>query len=163
MIGWQANSGKISVLWLLQGYCTDNCCRSRAPKISLPYFILVHVCVKMIKDSVQQVPVSDRGCMYPKSRVYSDILCTIPQVLPKVCFQTKPDTGSDINYIYIRESVSLSFLSIPHQTRPRDSAYPAVVSFETVIDFLSGALGTWPWCWKRRESPILKLSSVLLV
>ena len=80
--------------------------------------------------------------MYPKSRVYSDILYTIPQVLPKVCFQTKPDTGSDINYIYIRESVSLSCLSIPHQTRPRDSAYPAVVSFETVIGFLSGALRT---------------------
>lgn len=75
-----------------------------------------------------------------KAGSIADILCTIPQVLPKVCFQTKPDTGSDINYIYIRESVSLSFLSIPHQTCPRDSAYPAVVSFETVIGFLSGAL-----------------------
>ena len=140
----------------------DNCCRSRAPKISLPYFILVHVCVKMIKDSVQQVPASDRGCMYQKSRVYSDILCKIPQVLLKVCFQTKPDTGSDINYIYIWEPVSLSFLSIPHQTRPRGQC-PAVVSFETVLGFLSGALGTCPRCWKRREGPILKLSSVLLV
>ena len=102
----------------------DNCCRSRAPKISLPYFILVHVCVKMIKDSVRQVPAPDRGCMYQKSRVYSDILCKIPQVLLKVCFQTKHDTGSDINYIYIREPVSLSFLSIPHQTRPRGQSLP---------------------------------------
>lgn len=36
-----------------QDYCMDNCCRSRVPKISLPYSILVHVCVKMIKDSIQ--------------------------------------------------------------------------------------------------------------
>lgn len=139
----------------------DNCCRSRVPKISLPYSILVHVCVKMIKDSVQQVLALHRGCMYPKSRVCSNTAYKIPQVLPKVCFHTKPDTG--IKYVYIWELVSLSLLARPHQICPRDSADPGVVSFETVIGFLSSALAIWPWCWKRREGLILNLSFLSLV
>lgn len=68
---------------------------------SLPYSILVHMCVKMMKDSVQQVLALHRGCMYPKNRICSDIAYKIPQVLPKVCSHSKSNTGSDIKYIYI--------------------------------------------------------------
>lgn len=60
--------------WVVTG---DNCCRSRVPKISLPYSILVRVCVKMIKGSVQQVLALHRGCVYPKSRICSDTAYTI--------------------------------------------------------------------------------------
>lgn len=57
----------------------DNCYRSRVPKISLPYSILAHVSVKMIKDSVQQVLALHRSCVYPKSRVCSDIAYKFPR------------------------------------------------------------------------------------
>lgn len=71
------------------------------PKISLPYSILVHVCVKMIKDSVQQVLALHRDCMYPKSRICSGIAYKIPQVPSKVCSYMKSNIGSDVKYVYI--------------------------------------------------------------
>lgn len=134
VIGWQANCGENNICSLIATGCTDSCCRSRAPKISLPYFILVHVCVKMIKDSVQQVPCIRWGCMYPKSRVYKRHfmynLGTSQGLLPN-------ETWYWFWYqLYLYPGISLTvILSMPHQTRPRDSAYPAVVNFETVIGF----------------------------
>lgn len=105
--------GKISVLWLLQGYCTDNCCRSRGlPNLSTIFYFGSCVCKNDKVQSSKSLYQIEAACIQ-KAGSIATFYVRIPQVLPKVCFQTKPDTGSDINYIYIRESVSLSFLSIP--------------------------------------------------
>ena len=123
--GWQANSGKTPRLWLLQDYCMDNCCRSRVPVISLPCSILARVPVKTIKHSVQQVLALHRGCIYPKSRVHSDIAYKFPRYSLRFA-----STGNLILvlianvFILYLGAVSWWLLARPHQTFPRDSAYP---------------------------------------
>jgi hypothetical protein len=152
----------MSSIWILQDYCMDNCCCRRVPKTSLPCFILVHLCVKIIKDSVQQVSALHRGAMYSKGRICSDIKLKIPRHFLR--FASLWDWILVWYQIYLYfGAISLSLLIRLHRICPRDSDYSRVVSSETVAGFVLNASRRWPWCWKRKEAPVWNLSFLLLV
>lgn len=117
----------------------DNCYRSRVPKISLPYSILAHVSVKMIKDSVQQVLALHRSCVYPKSRVCSDIAYKFPRYFLRFATIENLILVLIVNIFIFGSNLTVS-LGWTSSNVSQRRCLPWVVSFETMTGILFSAL-----------------------